>query len=226
MLVSAIIFVAFSVGWTLSQQQVEEESASSREKTELSETSRVSAPATEMPAEDVLGKDIPGMPRYPGSVRIAYASDDFGKLIVTEVEYLTPARLDAVREFYRDVFRAEGWSIADVGFTRGVWTFFVTQGEREVFVELLPTGNLVEVDFELSEPDPNEPEETTAEPPAQSPGAARPDSPAPQGPVGTPAPAQAPPSQTPPAQAPPAQAPADDDDLDDYYEDDGEGFDD
>lgn len=203
-LVSVLVFVAFSVGWSLSRQQAEDQ-ISPREKTRVSEASPVSSPAVEMPPEDVPGEDIPRMPRYPGSVRVEYRHDDFGPLILTEVEYLTPARMDAVREFYRDVFRKEDWSVADVNFNRGAWMFFVTREEREVFVEIRPEGRLVEVDLEVSEPDPTEPEEPPARDPARSPGE---DQSAPQ-------PEQ--PTEPPPAQAP-APVPADDDDLDDYYE--------
>jgi hypothetical protein len=76
-------------------------------------------------------------------------------VIWTEVEYVTAAELDTVREFYRDVFRTEGWSVGDVGFSEGTWNFFVIEGECEVYVELESQDEIVEMDFELTEPKPN-----------------------------------------------------------------------
>lgn len=111
----------------------------------------------------MAGADIDGLPRYPGSVRIEYIREDQGRLIWTETEYLTDASLEQTREFYRDTFRSEGWSVNDIGFAQNSWVFFVVDGEREVFVNLRPRGSIVEVDIEQTEPD-TEPSTTGADP--------------------------------------------------------------
>lgn len=110
------------------------------------------AVAPEMPAEDVPGGDVPGLPRYPGSVRVEHIREDLGDVVATEVEYLTPAELDEVQDFYRGTFRTEGWYVGDVGFSRGAWTFFVIRDEREAFIEIKPRGGgLAEIDMEMTE---------------------------------------------------------------------------
>lgn len=105
-----------------------------------------------IPSEDVTGSDIPGLSRYPGSVRIEYIREDQGNMIWTEIEFLTDADMSQVREFYRDSFRSEDWSVNDVGFAQNAWVFFIVKGDREVFVEIRPRGNIVEVDIEQTEP--------------------------------------------------------------------------
>lgn len=114
-----------------------------------------------IPEEDVTGSDISALSRYPGSVRIEYIREDQGDMIWTEIEYLTDAELSQVREFYRDSFRSEDWSVNDVGFAQNAWVFFIVKGEREVFVEIRPRGDIVEVDIEQTEPKEEKPEEDT-----------------------------------------------------------------
>lgn len=115
-----------------------------------------------IPDEDVTGSDIPGLSRYPGSVRIEYIRENQEDTIWTEVEYLTDADTSQVREFYRDVFRTEGWSVDDIGFAQNAWIFFVVKDEREVFLELKPRGDIVEVDIEHTEPKEETPEVNTS----------------------------------------------------------------
>lgn len=98
------------------------------------------------------GEDISGLPRYPDAVRVRYEHEDLGGLLAPRAEYLTPADLDATREFYRDAFRENGWSVADMGFFDGAWTFFVVKGGHEVFVRLEPRRDIVAVNLELTEP--------------------------------------------------------------------------
>lgn len=156
-LVLMLVLAAFVTGWTLQQG----ESASAPEPTPTSAPAspperthpreRDRAPAA-MPENDVPGEDISGLPRYPGAVRIRHERENLGGLLATEAGYLTPAGLDDARGFYRDAFRANGWSVADVGFSDEAWTFFVVKGEREVFVKLEPHDTLVAVNLELTEP--------------------------------------------------------------------------
>jgi hypothetical protein len=174
------------------------------------------APEPSMPEKDVPGANISGLPRYPGSVRIHYRREDLDNVVWTEVRYVTSADVAAVRGFYRDVFRTEGWSVGDVGFSEGAWNFFVIDGEREVYVELEPRDEIVEVDFVLTEPKPDkeskpeqkdEPEERSAKSNTQEP------APQQQAPVPQPAPS------LPPAQPPPSPAYDHDDDYDEGYND-------
>jgi hypothetical protein len=101
---------------------------------------------------DVPGVDVPGLPRYPGSARVEYNVEVANGLATTQARYAVTAEIDAVREFYRQVFRSEGWSEVDVRFSRGRWTFLVVSGEREARVRIKSRGALVEITLGLSEP--------------------------------------------------------------------------
>jgi len=121
--------------------------------------------ATPPPSEDVPGEDVPGLPRYPGSVRDEYEREEADDLVVTNVGYVAAvSSLDTVREFYRDTFREEDWSVANAEFSEGRWSFLVTHNEREALVEFGARagsrGGLIEIRIELSEPPPEE--ETTS----------------------------------------------------------------
>jgi hypothetical protein len=104
------------------------------------------------PQDDVPGVDIAELPRYPGAIRVEYRQVVEEDLLVTEVEYVVADRLEAVHDFYRDVFPAWEWFVADFGVYQGEWTFFLLSGAREAFVEIEARGELVEVEIELSEP--------------------------------------------------------------------------
>ncbi len=105
-----------------------------------------------LPSFDVTGADIDGLPRYPGSVRVEYRYVVVGDLAETEVEYIVADELNAVHDFYRQVFNDEGWVVADVGIYQGEWTFFIVSGEREAILELESRQSLIEIEIELSEP--------------------------------------------------------------------------
>ncbi len=153
-----LLMTGVTLGWTLAGQSGWTLAGNGG----LSEQTRPSRlegppppPEPSMPEKDVPGGNISGLPRYPGSVRIHYRREDLDNVVWTEVRYVTSADVDAVRGFYRDVFRTEGWSVGDVGFSGGTWNFFVIDGEREVYVELEPRDEIVEVDFVLTEPKPD-----------------------------------------------------------------------
>lgn len=155
-LVLMLILAAFATGWTIREEEpapastpVSAPESAPPERTHLRERDR--APAA-IPEKDVPGEDISGLPRYPDAVRVRYEHEDLGGLLATRAEYLTPADLDATREFYRDAFRENGWSVADMGFSDGAWTFFVVKGGHEVFVWLEPRRDIVAVNLELTEP--------------------------------------------------------------------------
>jgi hypothetical protein len=110
------------------------------------------AEAIGAPAADVPGVDVPGLPRYPGSARVAYGSEVMDGLATTQARYEVVAELDAVREFYRHVFQTQGWSEVDVRFSQGRWGFLVVSGQREARVRIKARGALVEIAIGLSEP--------------------------------------------------------------------------
>lgn len=111
---------------------------------------------SELPAFDVPGEDIPGLPPFPGAMRVEYRQVILGDLLETEAEYVMTGNVEPVHDFYRDVFDAEGWNVADLGIHQGEWTFFVINGAREALVELEARGSLVEVEIEHTEPLPVE----------------------------------------------------------------------
>ena len=129
--------------------------------------------ASPLPSEDVPGADIPGLPRYPGSVRVEYEREEVDDLLETRVGYgATTSGLDSIREFYRDTFREEDWSVENAEFSEGTWTFFVTQDEREALVKFDTRagsrGGLFDIRIELSEPLPDEAESDEAESPSEA----------------------------------------------------------
>jgi hypothetical protein len=129
--------------------------------------------ASPLPSEDVPGADIPGLPRYPDSVRVDYEREEVDDLLETRVVYgATASGLDSVREFYRDTFREEDWSVENAEFSEGTWTFLVTQNEREALVEFETRagsrGGLFDISIELSEPLPDEAESDETESPSES----------------------------------------------------------
>lgn len=169
-------------------------------------TAGCAAPPT-LPRSDVLGADIAGLPRYPGAIREHYRRVDQGELLLTDAHYLTPAPLDAVHDFYREVFHNQGWTEADLDFSQGRRRFFVIAGAREANVTLAPRGALTAIAIEVSEPRAT-PDPTTA--PLDTPAATANPAPAP---AASPAPAAT--AIPVPAPGPPAAPPpADDDDED------------
>jgi hypothetical protein len=184
----ALGFVVTCASWVLTRQQPESDAvAPPEDKTTISvrTTPPNPKPAASLPAEDVPGRDAPGLPRYPDSVRVEYEREEQDLLVVTRVRYLSGARVEVIRGFYRGVFRAEGWKVANVEFSEGEWTFLVIDGERETDVEIGPYGpGVTRVDIGSSEPRPTK-ETTPEEKPRRE---ASPATPTPQ-PAATPTPA-------------------------------------
>ena len=221
------------------------EADSTREAASEQVASRSSEPTVRVPSEDAPGREIPGLPRYPGSVRVEYERGQRGSLEMVRARYLTRDGLDAVRGYYRGVFRAEAWEVANAEFYEDEWTFLAVHGEREADIEIeAHQGGVTEVDIELSEPLPEDvaskeaPQEKES---SASRAPSRPPQPAEQaGPVSAPqsaSPSLAPQSASPaPQSASPAPQPSSpapdpgyygggDDDWDDFG-DDGGGDDD
>lgn len=150
-LILSFALLGFGAGWVLTQQPLYEGLASD-DVTEREDRTREKPVEISFPEGNVEGKDISGLPRYPGSVRVRYGEAVIGDLSVTRAGYVADAELDEARDFYRDTFRNEGWAVADVSYSKGEWTFFVTRQEREAILEIEEQSSLVEVEIELSEP--------------------------------------------------------------------------
>lgn len=125
--------------------------------------------ATPPLSEDVPGEDIPGLPRYPDSVRSEFDREEADGLVTTNVGYVAAGPgLDTVREFYRDTFREEDWSVANAEFSEGKWSFLVAQDEREALVEFESRGGFIDIGIEHSEPPSEENEEDEEETTSES----------------------------------------------------------
>lgn len=166
-----------------------------------SSTESASPSARDIPAADVIGEDLARLPRFPGSVRSEFSISVDERYRLTAVEYLADASIDAVRAFYQGVIAEHGWERADIGYSRGEWTYVLVDGATEALIEIEVTGGVVEIDLHISEPVPAAPAERTPAP-------------------ATPAP---PPSQPAP---PPPEDDDDDDGAGDDDSDDGGGSDD
>jgi hypothetical protein len=191
-----LVLAGYLAGLALNHQRPERiTEVSSPDKTAPSErtASRAPEPVARIPSEDVPGAEISGLPRYPGSVRVEYERGERNGLKVVRARYLTRDGLDAVRGFYRGVFRAEGWKVANVEFSEDRWTFLVVHGEREANIMIEPHGrDVTRVDIEVSEPLPKKepaPPQTATPTPTPAPQSA---SPAPQSASPAPAPQPAP----------------------------------
>lgn len=108
-----------------------------------------------VPSEDAPGRDLSGLPRYPGSVRVEYSRGQRAGLETIRARYLTRDELDAVRGYYRGVFRGEEWEVANAEFYDDEWTFLVLHGKREAEIEIeAHEGDMTGMDIRLSEPVP------------------------------------------------------------------------
>jgi hypothetical protein len=106
-----------------------------------------------LPEDDVPGVETPGLPRYPGSVRVDFDRWGTAGVVGTDADYLTADPLPRVQRFYRASFVRHGWEVGDVSFVQGEWSFLLLRGETEATVEIARRGVLVEVDIERSVPD-------------------------------------------------------------------------
>jgi hypothetical protein len=150
-----LVLAAIGASWAVTRQQSESLSATPPENTMMiSERTAPSntKPALSLLAEDVPGKDVPDLPRYPSSVRVEYERKEQHRLVFTTIRYLTHAKLDVIRGFYRGVFRSKDWTVANAEFSEGEWTFLVVHGDREAQVRIEPhSRDVTRVDIVLSE---------------------------------------------------------------------------
>jgi len=61
------------------------------------------------PTLDVIGNDIPDVPRYPGSVRTSYSHMGDERDRITAATYITSASVDEVLRFYKKELPVNGW---------------------------------------------------------------------------------------------------------------------
>ena len=213
-----LVLTGYLAGWALNHQRPESSTeVNVPNANALSEQTipRASEPVARIPSEDVPGSESSWLPRYPGSVRVEYERGQEAGLKVLRARYLTRDGSDAVRGYYRGVFRANGWKEASVEFSEDRWTFLVVHGDREANLGIESHGRAVtSVEVGLTEPLPKKKtplKETLQKQKAR---------PAPHEPV----PAQ---SATPsPAPASPAPQSVSPDPVPDHYDDDGGDWDD
>ena len=105
-----------------------------------------------IPARDARGEPVPGLPRPPGSVRAGYSEREANGLVLVRTSYLTREGADAVREFCRGVFGAEGWQVANVEYSGDGWHYLILRGDLEAEVEVLSRDGGSEANVELSGP--------------------------------------------------------------------------
>jgi hypothetical protein len=108
--------------------------------------------AASIPAEDARGEPVPWLPRPPGSVRLGYSEKESDGLVLVRASYLTTEKTNAVLGFYRGVFAAERWEVANVEYADGGWHFLVLRGDLEAEVKVLTREGGSEAEIELSGP--------------------------------------------------------------------------
>jgi hypothetical protein len=146
-----LTLVGFGFGWFLSGRQIANLEEGPGSPSAISNTT--TKPDASLPKVDVPGEDFSDLPRYPGSVRVKYERRvSKAGLILFDTEYVASARLADVREFYRGVFRTEGWTVAGLDVSEGEWDFLVIKGEKEAVIEIEIREGLVEIEIEVSEP--------------------------------------------------------------------------
>jgi hypothetical protein len=229
-LVSAAMLAAvgFGVGWFLSGRQLASAGGG------VGPPPATTSPEHEatLPTSDVTGEDLPGLPRYPGSVRVDYQQEVIkGGFNLTKTTYEAAAKVGEVKDFYRGVFQSGDWTVADLDFSAGTWSFMVVEDRRQAYLEIAPQGeNLVEVAIRLSEPHSDQgsqEEDTDSTKPGDAPSGEQ-ESPSTSAPA-TPAPSYNSPAPSYSAPAPSYPAPdggLEDDYREDYDDDYREDYDD
>lgn len=104
------------------------------------------------PAEDVRGEAIPGLPRCPDSVRVAYSERAADGLSVVRARYLAEGSPGAVRDFYAGVFGPGNWEMANVEYVGGEWYLLAARGAREAVAEVSSRGGGSLVKLGVSRP--------------------------------------------------------------------------
>lgn len=85
-------------------------------------------------------------------MRAGYTEKEAGGLVLVRASYLTVEKADAVLGFYRSVFEAEEWQVANVEYSGAGWHLLVLRGDLEAGVRILPRHGGSEAEIELSGP--------------------------------------------------------------------------
>lgn len=85
------------------------------------------------PTSDVVGEDIPDVPRYPGSIRTGYSI--VVETGLTTIGYVTSSSVDEVVDFYERELPANGWEILDKFPIEG--TVWLTAHKDEIVVKVI-----------------------------------------------------------------------------------------
>lgn len=106
-----------------------------------------------LPQSDAPGRDMPGVERYPQSVRVKYERYDLGAAEVIEVGYLTDSGIEDVSTFYEDMGQDGNWRTVGFAASQGdELGMLIARGEgedrREVLIEVEPRGDFVSVELE------------------------------------------------------------------------------
>lgn len=110
-----------------------------------------------LPSSDAPGRDMPGIERYPDSVRVKYESYDLGEAEVIEAEYLTEDSMEEASTFYSELIQNQGWRTAGSDVSLGeelglLVTNDDSEEERRIFIEMEPRGDLVSIELEETSP--------------------------------------------------------------------------
>ncbi len=110
-----------------------------------------------LPSSDAPGRDMPGIERYPDSVRVKYESYDLGEAEVIEAEYLTEDSMEEASTFYSELIQEQGWRTAgsDVSLGEEMGLLVIKDEgdeQRRIFIEIEPRGDLVSIELEETAP--------------------------------------------------------------------------
>ena len=149
-----LVLAAFATGWTLSDPETKVPQPATPKPQPVASTAPTEDTVPQVIAEeDVPGKDLAGLPRYPGSTRVGYRQEHYEGFARTRAEYVTNAGSDEIRTFYRRFFASEGWVVADLGFSPEKWYFFVVKDEREALIEIHALRRPILVEIKLTGPE-------------------------------------------------------------------------
>jgi hypothetical protein len=89
-------------------------------------------PGAEIPAKDVDGEDIQPIPRYPGLIRVSYATDKEK----TTVGYKGKVKFEGASEFYKKEMAALGFKEKVISASPGEVVYHYTKGTQVVELKL------------------------------------------------------------------------------------------
>jgi hypothetical protein len=112
-------------------------------------------PVDAVPVAEVPGKDVPGLPRYPGAARVKYEYHPLGDARVWEVGYFVEDRVSEVGSFYKKRLHEHGWTFEGSHFYAGELALRARRDDIEMLIEIGQQGEMVEIEMEVYEPRPS-----------------------------------------------------------------------